>query len=336
MSLDEPKTIAGWTRAIAMAIEVQGLDSASLFHQADISPCSTSDPDQRIEASRVTHLMRLAVEVSGNPAFGLLVARQFQPTFLHALGFSLYSSTTLHDVCVRLARYSRLVSDNISHSLLEAENCYMFKVELVNPNASIESLDGWVGAIIQICRQIYRPDFSPLRIELVRSRPLSHAEDFEQFFGAPVSFAQPANVIYFTRADMHEQLPSGSSVLSQRNDEIVIEYLARLDKEDIVHQVEDKLLKLLPTGDFSKTRVADLLNMSRSKLHNKLEEKNTSYQEILEALRSDLARKYIEQNSFSFSEVAYLLGFTDTSNFSRAFRRWTGMTPSQFKDRSKR
>jgi AraC-like DNA-binding protein len=328
----EPRTIASWTHAIAMALEMQGQNSAQLFKEADIPYCSTSDPCCRIEAHKIFHLMKLAVKATGNPSFGLLVAHNFQPANFHALGFSLYSSCSLYDFCQRLVHYSRLISENIKHYLHEEEEHYRFVIELINPKASIESLDGWIGAIVHICRSIYRPDFTPLKVDLERPAPGSHAEDFEQFFRTPVIFSAPTNTIYIAKTDMLAPLRSASSDLARRNDEVVIEYLARLDREDIVRQVETKILELLPTGECSKDRIASLLHVSRRKLHNKLEQKNTSYQEILENLRSNLAKQYIEQKNVSFSEIAFLLGFTDTSNFARAFRRWTGVSPTQYRD----
>ncbi|BFM07267.1 AraC family transcriptional regulator [Halioxenophilus aromaticivorans] len=331
-SQSEPRTAVGWANAIAMTLEMQGKNSALLFKEADIPYQSTSDPSCRVEAHKIFHLMQLAVKTTGNPSFGLQVACNFQPAHFHALGFSLYSSSSLYDFCLRLVHYFRLLSENAKHYLHEDEEHYRLVIELINPKASIESLDGWIGAIVHMCRSIYRPDFTPLKVELERPAPESHAEDFERFFRAPVIFSAPTNTIYFAKEDMLAHLPSGNSDLARRNDEVVIEYLARLDREDIVRQVEAKVIELLPTGECSKDRIASLLHISQRKLHNKLEQKNTSYQEILENLRSNLAKQYIEQKNVSFSEIAFLLGFTDTSNFARAFRRWTGVSPTQYRD----
>ncbi len=333
-SRNEPRTTVGWTNAIAMAFEMQGQNSVLLFKEAGIPYQSTSDPSCRIEAHKIFKLMQLAVKATDNPSFGLIVACNFQPAHFHALGFSLYSSNSLYDFCLRLVRYFKLLSDNVRHHLYEDNEHFRLVIELINPRASLESLDGWIGAIVHMCRNIYRPDFAPLKLELERPQPDSHAEDFERFFRAPVMFSAPTNTLYIAKADMLAPLPSGSPELARRNDEVIIEHLARLDREDIVHQVASKIIELLPTGECSRDRVASLLRISRRKLHNKLEQKNTSYQEILENLRSDLARQYIDQKNISLSEITYLLGFTDTSNFARAFRRWTGVSPSQYRKQS--
>jgi len=330
----EPKTIISWANAIAMALETQGINSAELFAQADIPYLSTSESTNQVEARKITHLFNLAVKATNNPSFGLLTSLHFHPASLHALGFSLFASSSLNEFCLRLVRYFRLVSDNADHHLIEESDRYRFVIEAINPAVSKESLDGWTGAIVHLCRSIYRPDFAPIKVQLERPQPDSHAEDFERFFRAPVTFGAPSNAIYFKKEDMTALLPAGNVELARRNDEVIIEHLARRDKEDIVRQVEAQIVELLPSGECSKERIASRLNVSLRNLHNKLEQKNTSYQEILENLRSELARQYIDQKNISISEITFLLGFSDTSNFSRAFRRWTGLSPSQYRKQS--
>ena len=100
-------------------------------------------------------------------------------------------------------------------------------------------------------------------------------------------------------------------------------------------QAHAKLIELLPSGDCSKSKVASALNMSVRTLHNRLADSGTTYQQLLDRTRRKLAEQYMQQQNISVSEVAYLLGFSDCSNFSRAFHRWTGQSPSDFRDKSK-
>ena len=96
-------------------------------------------------------------------------------------------------------------------------------------------------------------------------------------------------------------------------------------------QVRSKLVELLPSGECSKEDVAKELYMSVRTLHNKLERLGSSYQQVLDETRRELAEQYMQQRQRSISEVAYLQGFSDCSNFSRAFKRCTGESPSQFR-----
>lgn len=329
---NESGSIMSWANAIAQALEMQDISSRMLFEKAGIPYRSTVDPTYRIGARKITALFQLAVKATKDPSFGLKVASFVHPASFHALGYSLFASNNLHDFCQRIVRYFKLLSDNAQHHLLEDKDSYLFIHEIINPNVCFETTDGWFACIIQFCRYIYRPDFSPLRVEFIRPEPATHAENFGRYFKAPVVFSAKENVIYFDKKDMFVPLPAANAELARRNDEVVVEHLARLDHEDIVRQVEAQIVALLPTGECSKEKIAAQINMSSSNLQKKLKQKNTSYQEILDDLRSSLARQYIEQKSMSISEITYRLGFSDTSNFSRAFRRWTGYSPSSCRE----
>jgi AraC-like DNA-binding protein len=329
---NEPRTILSVANAIARALEAQGVDSKELFKQADIPYQATSDNSYYISSRKISTLFKLAVEATGDPSFGLKIVYYVHPTTFHALGYSLYASDTLFEFCQRLERFFRLLSDEAKHHLSEEEDGYRLGMEILNPEVCLESIDGWLGCIVHFCRNIYRPDFSPQRIEMTRPSPKSDIAAFEKFYQCPIIFGADENAIFFSKEDIHMQLPSANAELARINDEVVLEHLARFDKHDITRQVEAKVIKLLPTGECSKEKIASLLNVGPRSLQNKLEQQGTSYQEILERLRSSLACQYIKQQEKSICEITYLLGFSDTSNFSRAFRRWTGVSPTKYRD----
>ena len=96
-------------------------------------------------------------------------------------------------------------------------------------------------------------------------------------------------------------------------------------------RVRARLIDLLSAGDVAQQDVADSLHMSLRTLQRKLHKENTSYKALLEETRRQLAGQYLRQARLSVSEVTYLLGFSEPSNFTRAFKRWTGHTPSEFR-----
>jgi AraC-like DNA-binding protein len=330
-AIENPRTMLSWTNAIAQALEAQGVKSRPLFELADIPYPSTVDPADRIESKKVSTLFRLAVEETNDPAFGLKMMPYLHVANFQALGYALFSCSTLHEFCLRLVRFFKLISKGSQHQLEEEGEVFKLTLEILSPAICDEVVDAWMGTIIQFCRSIYRPDFSPQRVEFTRPSPTSGAEKFGLFFNAPVTFSAHDNALYFNRLDMFAALPTASKELARRNDEVLIEHLARLDKGDIVRQIEANIVELLPTGECSRDKIASRLNMSPRSLLNKLEQKDTSYKEILEDLRSTLAQQYIAQRDMPITEITFLLGFSDTSSFSRAFRRWTGKSPSDFR-----
>ena len=126
-------------------------------------------------------------------------------------------------------------------------------------------------------------------------------------------------------------LPGASPDMAQHNDEIVMGYLAQMDRQDIVNRVRRLIIEELASGNLSKQGVADKMHMSPRNLQLKLAAENTTFQDILDNTRQSLATGYMEQSHLAITEIAYLLGFSDASNFTRAFRRWFGVSPREYR-----
>ena len=329
----EPKTIASWPNLVAMALEAQGIDSRSIFAEAGILYRQVTDPSDRVETKKISKLFQLAVKATKEPCFGLAMAQFTHPATFHALGYSLFASGTLLDFCERLVRFLSLLTDNFAHHLEEQEGAYCLSLEPLNEHVCFESADAWMAVLVHFCRIIYRPDLKPQRVTFIRPEPECGRVHFGTFFKAPLSFSESMNAIYFDKADMYAALPAGNAELALRNDEIVIEYLARMHEKDIIRQIEAIIVELLPKGECNKDIIAGRLNLSPRTLQNKLEREGTNYRDIYDNLRKHLACQYIEHKDMPLGEITYMLGFSDTSNFSRAFRGWTGLSPGAYRKR---
>lgn len=112
---------------------------------------------------------------------------------------------------------------------------------------------------------------------------------------------------------------------------MVVEFLARMGKIDLPSRVYVKLIALLPSGNCNREMVAEALHMSTSNFHEKLKKAGTNYQELLDQTRQELVQSYMSREDLSISEIAYLLGFSDSSNFSRSFKRWLGQSPREYR-----
>jgi AraC-like DNA-binding protein len=191
-----------------------------------------------------------------------------------------------------------------------------------------------MATLVRFIREIYQPDFAPLSVCLRRPRPRQKIQQFEKFFRTDVHYGCDANRLIFNLKDMEIELPAGNAELARQNDEVVMALLARMDRDDIIARVRALFIELLPSGECDKEKVAAQLNMSERSLQSKLAARNTSYRNLLNETRQELALQYIRQGLHSVSEVTYLLGFADISSFSRAFRSWVGVSPSEYRDRS--
>ena len=115
------------------------------------------------------------------------------------------------------------------------------------------------------------------------------------------------------------------------NAQIVADYLARLDNDSFPDRVRARLVEVLPSGEVEAELLARGLNLSLRTLQRRLAKAGTSYSELLDEARRELALRYIGEHRLSIKETTYVLGFSEPANFTRAFRRWTGFSPTQYR-----
>ncbi|MDM0050462.1 AraC family transcriptional regulator [Variovorax sp. J22R24] len=332
--LQEPTTIGGYVLAISKALQASGVDSTRVLKAVGIPLTMTNDPMSRLPVSTLTRLFRACTDVTGNPYFGLTVARFIHISNLHALGYALAASANLMEFCQRLERYFRLASQTCEIKVVESKDELELRIRLL-VDVSAETEDAFLGFVVLAMRQLYKPEFNPLRVALSHPPPREDIAPYEALFRAPVSFGQSDPMLVLPRADIHNPLIGACAELAQLNDNLSNTYLARLEKDDVVTRVRQKIIEFLPNGSCTRDKVASALAISPTTLQFKLSERGTSFHELLDATRKELASGYVQQSSLSITEITFLLGFSDTSNFTRAFKRWQGVSPTSFRDGEK-
>ena len=322
--------IAGYGLAIAKALEHYGVDSRRVLTAAGIGESLYNDPLERLPVATITRLYDICTHTTGDPYFGLTVATCMQVSTLHALGFGLLASTSLMDFCARVQRYFRLVSQSARIEIvMRGAEVHFRSVPLVAVSAQTQ--DAWLGMMYRLMRMLYREDFRPLAVELVHAMPDPGDDIYVRFFGAPVRFDRDAATLILSRADMDVALHSACPELAQLNDNLAASYIAKLDRSDTIANVRARIVELLPSGKCSRSDVATALCMSTSGLQQQLMKRDTSFQALLDDIRRELACGYLRQSGVSVTEITFLLGFSDVSNFTRAFKRWTGTSPTRFR-----
>ena len=304
-----------------------------MLASAGISEALKNDPLMRLPLAAITQMYRACVEVTGDPYFGLAVARLVGPSTLHALGHGLMASSTLTDFCTRVQRYFGLVSQTARVEIVPRGAEVHFRAVPV-ADVCAESQDAWLGLIYRMMLQLYASDLGLIAAELAHPMPAAGDAPYVEFFGAPVRFGTSAVTLVLPARVMDVPLQGACPELAQMSDNLAARHLAKLDRADVVANVRARIVELLPGGECSKTRVASSLYMSPTTLQQRLLERGTSFHELLNDIRRELACGYLRQPRMSVTEVTFLLGFTDVSNFTRAFKRWTGTSPTRFREQA--
>ena len=325
--------------AIHQTLESYRVDAESVMREAGLDLTRLQDPTARLDPSVHHRLVARAVELTGDCGFGLKFSDFVHPTTFHALGLALLSSSTLSAFCKRWVRYRSFITTMGRVIFDEAPDnpALVFPSQSSNldPTVSRVLIDGQIATVLKLIRFMYRPDYVPRQVQLICPEVPKAKAAYELYLGRDVQFGAARNAIVFDAHDLTVRLPAANAELARQNDEAVVKFLAKLEKADVVARAHSKLIELLPSGHCCKAEVAHALNMSVRTLHNRLTEAGTTYQQLVDRTRRELAEQYMQQPNISVSEVAYLLGFSDCSNFSRAFQRWTGRSPSAFRAQSR-
>lgn len=320
-----------WTLTVVQALDARGVDGREVASRAGIDATAFDDPDFRNPIAATTRLWHLAVEATGDPCFGLWASRFVTQTTFHALGFAVFASRTLRQAFERFVRYGRLVSDAAVIELVdsEADACFRLVLPEGPGRPADESIDAILSLIARTARMLSGRNVTPVAVRLERPEPFP-STPFAKVFRAPVRFHQCENVLQFAASDLDERLPTANAELARHNDEVVTRQLARIDRARVSSRLRSWFIDQLPAGEPSEEAAARSLGMSLRTLQRKLLEEGTTYRIALQQARHEMARSYLEEGHCSISEIAFLLGFADTSTFSRAFRRWTGLSPRAY------
>ncbi len=323
--------LATATNILWKLIEANGHEPEALYRDVGICPDLLNKPGARVPYTAVNRIWARATEIIDDPCFGLKGYKFWHPSYLHALGYAWLASHTLREAFNRFLRYLRILSEVPFLKLEEDSNAFtfMYDVELLDMRIPAQ-VDLGMATAIHMCRLNYGEDLKPEAVTFVHAEPPC-AEEYFALFKAPIQFSAAKDSMTFFLGDVDKHLIGANPQLARLNDQVMIEYLGKLDKDNTIDRVRAVMIDMLPSGGVTDEKVAAQLNMSGRSLQRRLKEAGTTFRMLIEGVRRDLASTYVRDPGIELVEIAFLLGFSDQSAFSRAFKRWTGCTPSEFR-----
>ena len=331
--LYEPTTLASLAGLLATALkEEYGIDPAPIYLEAGVPLTPPESPRLRFPLVKMRKLWELGREASGDAAIGLKTGRYAKPPQFYAFGYSWLASSTLLGAMQRLVRYQQLMSTaSVEVSVTETADSYalsaIFPEESKSPPK--EGIDCGMTALLTLCDIVAEKEIRPLRVELTCPASV-HPDAYRDALRAPIQFNAEVGAFHFDKDSLRAPLPHGTPDVAKATDRIAEQYIETLDPHKVASQVKRLLIDLLPSGKADQELVSSRLNRSASTLHRQLQAEGMSYRDVLANTRRSLAENYLRDQKHSHAQIAYLLGFSDQSNFSRAFKRWTLLTPRQF------
>ena len=313
-------------------IESYGIDPATLISEQLFRPGQVTPGRERIRFEVYDAIQRKVIDHVGDPAFGLRSAQFLHPSHLGALGHAWLNSLTLYRAIERASRYVRMCNEELVIRLEESADEVIATYHMHRQPSRCEVVsDAQLACLYALCRMNAGEDLVPSRVEVRRERP-GDAEPWNAYFRVPVRFGAGANRFGLRSADAHRTLTGANVELRNMHEEVLRRKLMQLDRESIISRLRLDIIHELPSGGVNEEAMASRLNMSKRTLHRKLKNSETSFRELLSDIRMQLAERYISDPTFSVTEIAFMLGYADSSAFSRAFRRWYDRSPSEFRE----
>lgn len=329
-----PTVSAGFLRGLFDFAVKKGADGALLLERTGIAADDLRDADNRLSFATYVALMRTAKVLTDDPALALHFGERSNLGEYSIVGLIADASKTMGHALVQLNRYGRLVvevdvgSDERFH--VERKDGEAWFIDNRRDPNSVPEITESTFARIASHSRLFGTDDKPFvkGIQVTHPEP-SYRAEYERIFRGPVVFNSDRNALLIDDDWTTYQVARSTTgyafgILSDRAKTL----LARLETSRTVRgRVESLLIPVLHTGEPNVERIAKKMAMSRKTLYRKLKAEGVTFERVLDDLRHRMAMHYLDGKKVSVNETAYLVGFSDVSAFSRAFRRWRGVSP---------
>lgn len=313
-------------------IAASGVDPEEILADADLSAADFEDPTHRISLASYCRFFEMAAEKTTHRNFGLEFGASFHPQQLGMIGYVAVSAPTLGVALRKFATYlpthqqaTRLVISGAADDTMAIEYAILDgAIKLRQQDAELS-----VAMLINLFRHGLGPRWSPLAVHFMHRRPDGKTR-YEELFGASPRFEQTSNRIVFRRQELDCAMPRRDEHLMALL-ELELEKRLRLcdANADILARVRYEIGIALAKGHLDLALIATQCGMTPWTVKRRLKERGLTFQQLLAEVRQTIAMEYLNR-SMSITDVAFALGYSEVSAFSRAFREWTGLSPKNF------
>ncbi len=328
----------GFVHPLVLALEALGHDAEPLLQRFGLGKERLASAGSRISIPHYMRLSHAAIELSGRPDLGLLMGRHSR---MEQLG--------LAGACARLAPDGRSATRDLTRfEPLHARN-YLGQSSLDEQREgswinfySIAPYNGYNRFVVDTVlaawpaylQQVTGQPATPQRVQIEYPAP-AHAAVFEEYFGCPVEFSAPANRILYRHQVLNRPNPfcvmhSWHELQGLCRQQLQLQQLPARLTEQLARQIAQHLRQ----GEPSLTEMARRLRMPAWTLQRRLEQEGSSFRQLVQETRHGLALSYLRDTRLSLAEIAWQLGFASSEAFQRAFKRWQGLPPGQFRQQA--
>ncbi|MFO1060328.1 MAG: AraC family transcriptional regulator [Dongiaceae bacterium] len=330
-----PTILAAAATGLVGFIERNGGDVDGIFGRAGIAPELAGSPTLKLRLSAYCSLFEEASRSTQNDNFGLWFGNQFQPRDLGLWGYAAVSSPTLGSALENLVNLLPYHQESSVMRLTRGDDG-MARLEYQITSSRIlarrQDAELSLGMFLNLMRECCGPRWVPDEVHFEHPRPQLW-KDHETAFDAPVYFGQADNALVFRPELLDRPMPARDLRLLAMMQTCLEQLGSRHHGDDLLERVRATIRMRLPSGYPPLEQVAAELRLPATAVQRELADQGLTYKDAVEAMRRGLAAHYLGQRHLPLTEIAFLLGYSELSAFSRAFTRWTGQSPRAYRKR---
>jgi AraC-like DNA-binding protein len=323
----------GWVNTVIAAARHQAVETEALLDVAGIP--SKALHWERWPIDYITRLWRAAERCSGDPGFGLKVGSRVSPASISVVGFALQSAATLREAIMMVQKYQRLISDGGRFQMLasESDTWLVYHPRQGELAFSPHQIEAVLAAVMTVAGWVTGMPPRPRQVQFSQAR-LGPLRGYRDVFACPVDFEQAFSGIRVDNAMLDQPLPQADPQFAKVHEQYAAARLAALGLTGVsAPELRGWLSAHLGPHVPRRSQAAQALGTSERTLSRRLGEQGQTFDGLLDDVRRELALQAVADPDRALAEIAQSLGFAESSTFYRAFHRWTGMPPGQWRAR---
>jgi len=329
-----PSATGAIARLACARLRELGKDVGGLLAKVGAMPEQVNDDAIRLEVPKQIRILELAAEELRDGLLGFHLARDFDLREIGLVYYVIASSERLTDALLNGKRYCTIMNEGVRLDVKLDDRAAAITLDYVDIDRRSDrhQIEFWLVTLVRICRQVTATRLAPRHVRVRHWRDETPTE-MRSFFGCDVELGGASDEIIFSSPVASLPIVGSDNYLNDMLLRYAEEALADRPqvRSSLRSAVERVLPQLLPHAKASASNVAQKLCVSRRTLSRKLRDERVAFAEILEETRAGLAKRYLAERDLPVSEIAWLLGYGEASAFTHAFKRWTGMTPREFR-----
>jgi len=329
--MSELKDAGTLIRLAYQGLLTMGVDADAVLVRSGLKPEQLYDSQLRTSHAAQMLFWKAAEELSLDTDIGLHLG-EHMPLFKgQILEYLFFSSANFGEGLKRMLNYQRLISDAIQATVVDATPQAYITFDF--PAMPLRHLIECMTSVwIKFLKFVGEDRFKPVRIDF-RHSISSNTHDYLRVYGCEVMANQSENRIYFPHETLSYRSLHTQPELFLVHEQIASQQLASIKRQDLINDVQQHVASLLESGEVSLETVAKRLSINPRNLRSQLAEAGTSFSQVLNDYRHFLAKRLLAKTNESIAEIVYLTGFSEPSTFYRAFKRWEGLTPVEYRRR---